>query len=112
MSDVIAVWEQNQDPYFSNCRVTGEHTRGIAFLNIEPAEGVYTFIGEGAMIDAIGKLFDLKPNEVIRALSEGTQAQEKKLERAHAEADAWKSKFFNVREVMQAALDEEANASA
>lgn len=102
MSNVMAVHEINPDPGISTCRVyTGNQERGIAFLTIEPLEGVFTFIGETALTEAIGMLYGLTPNETLRALGEGTQAQEKKLAKETARADKWEKAYSDLMDLVE-----------
>ena len=102
MSNVMAVHEMNPDPGISTCRVyTGNQERGIVFLTIEPLEGVYTFVGETAMLEAMGMLYELTPNDVLRALGEGTQAQEKKLAKEKTRADKWEKAYHDLMDLVE-----------
>lgn len=107
MSDLIKVFPRNPDPVHSGCRVTGNIERGVAFISIEPLEGKFTFVGETALLEAVGLLYDLTPNQTMRALGEGTQAQEKKLARVQDEADEWQERYTRLRADLEGLIGED-----
>ena len=105
MAERILVWEQNPDPLFSECRVSGLNERGVEFTTIEQMAGSVTFIGESALIEALGKLYGLTVNEVLRCFDDGNQAQQKKLQRERDRAEAAAAKFASLRDAVLALPD-------
>lgn len=67
-SGLVSYHERSPDPLVAGCRNTGETTDGVVFNHIEPEIGSFCFVGRRSIIEAVGVLFNLTPDEVERAL--------------------------------------------
>jgi hypothetical protein len=97
MTDTAVAHPYNPDPFYEGCQATGLVERGVSFPSVEPMDGTIMFLGETAMVEAIGVLFDLSPDEVRQRLdNESSQrvelsAAKRRITQLEEELSGWHS---------------------
>lgn len=84
-SSMVTYHKMNPDPLFSVCRNAQIMEEGVAFNGFEPMEGVFSFVGRTSLIEAIGLVFGLNPNQVVEFLEGGNKALRVKIGRLEDE---------------------------
>lgn len=75
------------------CPVTGLAERGVTFPSADPAAAFdsITFIGETAIVEAFGVMFDLTPNKVRQLIKAAHETKElrARVKELEGELDKW-----------------------
>lgn len=69
-------FDRNPDELAEGCIVTGLHEDGVVFPEIEPLGPNLTFIGRTALIEAVGHLLGITPDEVTDLVNSRARIQE------------------------------------
>ncbi len=84
MSEIAKYHASNPDPRYPGCRNTGQLEDGVVFPGFEPFLGYEGFIGRTSIIEAVGVLYDMTPNEARKLLEGGTKSQKDAVARRDA----------------------------
>lgn len=108
MSDICHYYERNPDPVYPDCRVTGLHEDGVVFDALEPFDGLYTFIGRTALLDAMAEVYDQRPGDIDTMLTGGTKHMRAKIQKLEDEKALLTERLAKINEFL---LDEGSNAA-
>ncbi len=101
MSDLVQYYATNPDPYHDGCMNSGLVEEGVAFLGVEPQEGIYTFIGITHLLEAVAEVYGLTPNQVKDRLTR----EKKVVDNLRAENAEAVEKVEKYEEVLMALRD-------
>ena len=104
MSELAKYAHDNPDSRHPGCRNTGALEDGVVFPGFEPMIGHVGFIGRTSIIEAVGELYGLTPDDVRASLEEGTPRQKAALARRDDEIASLKAEIARIQGAVQVAL--------
>jgi hypothetical protein len=65
--------QYSPDTLVAGCLNTGEHTDGVVFPGIEPAEAIFCFVGRPSIVAAVAEIFGITVDDVADRLADEKQ---------------------------------------